>query len=108
MPNNSNIKLLDNKIIKQAVIDSLKKLNPVILAKNPVIFIVGVGALLSTFLFILNLLNSVYSSFNLQIILWLWFTVLFATFAEAIAEGRGKAQSDSLRKSRTTNTKQAI
>jgi len=71
MLNKSEIKLLDEKIIKQAIVDSLIKLNPVILAKNPVIFIVGVGALLSTFLFIMNLFNGVYSSFNLQIILWL-------------------------------------
>jgi potassium-transporting ATPase ATP-binding subunit len=97
-----NIKLFDKKILKQASIDSFKKLNPVYLLKNPVIFIVGIGAALTSAIFISDIISSgSYSSFNLQISLWLWFTVLFANFAEAIAEGRGKAQSENLRKSRT-------
>jgi potassium-transporting ATPase ATP-binding subunit len=98
------IKLFDKNIIRQALIESLKKMNPKQLAKNPVIFMVGVGSLLSSILFVKDLLNGIMSGFNLQIILWLWFTVLFANFAEAVAEGRGKAQSDNLRKSRTTAT----
>jgi K+-transporting ATPase ATPase B chain len=96
-----NIKLFDKKILKQASIDSFKKLNPKYLLKNPVIFIVGIGAVLTSAIFISDIFSGIYSSFNLQIALWLWFTVLFANFAEAIAEGRGKAQSENLRKSRT-------
>ncbi|RJP63994.1 MAG: K(+)-transporting ATPase subunit B [Ignavibacteriales bacterium] len=102
--NKSHIKLFDKKIVNQAMIDSIKKMNPRFLAKNPVIFIVGIGSLLSSILFIHDLFSGIFSAFNLQIILWLWFTVLFANFAEAVAEGRGKAQSDNLRKSRTTTT----
>jgi K+-transporting ATPase ATPase B chain len=96
-----NIKLFDKKILKQASIDSFKKLNPLYLLKNPVIFMVGIGAALTSAIFIADMFSGRYSSFNLQISLWLWFTVLFANFAEAIAEGRGKAQSENLRKSRT-------
>ncbi|MCX6175082.1 MAG: potassium-transporting ATPase subunit KdpB [Ignavibacteriales bacterium] len=96
-----NRKLFDKKIITQAVIDSFKKLNPKFLVKNPVMFIVAVGALLSTIFFFKNLFIGSFSGFNLQIIIWLWFTVLFANFAEAVAEGRGKAQSENLRKTRT-------
>ena len=69
--------------------------------KNPVIFIVGIGALMTTIVVLSDIFNGHFSGFNFQITLWLWFTVLFANFAEAVAEGRGKAQADSLRKSRT-------
>ena len=96
--------LFDKAIIKQAIIDSFTKMNPKLLMKNPVIFMVAIGALLSSFLFVESLVRGYYSGFNLQIILWLWFTVLFANFAEAVAEGRGKAQSDSLKNARTTTT----
>lgn len=93
--------LFDKAIIKQAVLDSFKKLNPKFLVKNPVMLMVAVGAALSTLFFIKDVFEGYYSSFTLQIIVWLWFTVLFANFAEAVAEGRGKAQSESLRKTRT-------
>jgi potassium-transporting ATPase ATP-binding subunit len=93
--------LFTREITIQAIKDSFIKLNPVSLVKNPVIFIVGVGALMTTVVVISDIMNGHYSSFNFQITLWLWFTVLFANFAEAIAEGRGKAQANSLRKSRT-------
>lgn len=85
---------LDKKIIQQALSDTFKKLNPQILIKNPVIFITMLGASISTYytVFIQS------DSFNLQITIWLWFTVLFANFSEAIAEGRGKAQAQSLKK----------
>jgi potassium-transporting ATPase ATP-binding subunit len=99
--NKSNRKLFDKKIIVQAMVDSVVKLHPKYLVKNPVMFMVAVGALLSTIFFIKNIFLGYYSGFNLQIIIWLWFTVLFANFAEAVAEGRGKAQSESLRKTRT-------
>ncbi|MFZ0282900.1 MAG: potassium-transporting ATPase subunit KdpB [Bacteroidales bacterium] len=94
-------RLLTRGIAVQALKDSFVKLNPVVLLKNPVIFIVGIGALMTTIVVFADIFNSHFSSFNFQIMLWLWFTVLFANFAEAVAEGRGKAQADSLRKSRT-------
>jgi K+-transporting ATPase ATPase B chain len=68
--------------------------------KNPVMFIVEIGAFITTIILILALIKSEYSSFNLQISIWLWFTVLFANFAEAVAEGRGKAQAETLKKAR--------
>jgi K+-transporting ATPase ATPase B chain len=92
--------LLDRAIIARAALDSIRKLNPVGLLKNPVIFVTEVGALLTT----LGLAAGAKGEprgFTLQIALWLWFTVLFANFAEALAEGRGKAQADELRKTRT-------
>jgi K+-transporting ATPase ATPase B chain len=96
-----NIRLFTRDIAIQALKDSFVKLNPALLVKNPVIFIVGIGALMTTVVVFADIFNSHFSSFNFQITLWLWFTVLFANFAEAVAEGRGKAQADSLRKSRT-------
>jgi K+-transporting ATPase ATPase B chain len=93
--------LFTREITIQALRDSFIKLNPVSLVKNPVIFIVGIGALMTTVVVATDILAGHFSSFNFQITLWLWFTVLFANFAEAVAEGRGKAQANSLRKSRT-------
>ena len=93
--------LFDKKIIKRALFDSLLKLSPALIIKNPVIFMVEIGAFLTSIIFISELIHSGFSSFDLQISVWLWFTVLFANFAEAIAEGRGKAQTENLRKSRT-------
>jgi potassium-transporting ATPase ATP-binding subunit len=93
--------LFTREISIQAIKDSFLKLNPVSLFKNPVIFIVGIGALITTIVVISNIVKGQFSNFNFQITLWLWFTVLFANFAEAVAEGRGKAQALSLRKSRT-------
>lgn len=90
-------KLLTKEIYLQAIIDSFVKLNPKGLIKNPVIFITGIGALITTCI----LITGGFNWFDLQISVWLWFTVLFANFSEAIAEGKGKAQADSLRKSRT-------
>jgi K+-transporting ATPase ATPase B chain len=93
--------LFTREIAVQALKDSFIKLNPGVLVKNPVIFIVGIGALMTTVVVFTDVFSSHFSNFNFQITLWLWFTVLFANFAEAVAEGRGKAQADSLRKSRT-------
>ena len=90
-------KILTKEIYLQAIGDSFIKLNPVTLIKNPVIFITALGALITTFI----LITGTFNWFEFQISLWLWFTVLFANFSEAIAEGKGKAQADSLRKSRT-------
>lgn len=93
----------NKEIITQAVRDVFKKLAPRIQMKNPVMFIVFVGAILTTCLMIRDAIYGNKSTvlFDLQINLWLWFTVLFANFAEAIAEGRGKAQAQALKKTRS-------
>jgi K+-transporting ATPase ATPase B chain len=101
MENRNITRLFTREIILTAIKGSFIKLNPVTLIKNPVIFVVAVGASMTTAIVLLDLLAGQFSSFNLQITIWLWFTVLFANFAEAVAEGRGKAQADSLRRSRT-------
>src|SRR5579864_6159722 len=89
-------------IIVPATWDSFRKLNPRTLMKNPVMFVVEVGAALTTFdLFYGLAKHGTGLSFALQITLWLWYTVLFANFAEAMAEGRGKAQAETLRKARS-------
>src|SRR5690349_21354890 len=86
------------KIVRRAVLDSVLKLNPPKMMANPVMFVVEVGSVITT---VLLLRGASAFKFNLQITLWLWFTVLFANFAEAMAEGRGKAQADTLRKARS-------
>lgn len=101
MSTKQNISLFNKALLLQSAKDSVIKLNPVVLIKNPVIFIVGLGAVLTTVIVISGGVQGNFSSFNLQIAIWLWFTVLFANFSEAIAEGRGKAQAESLRKNRT-------
>src|SRR5579863_1035499 len=94
--------LFDSKIIARASIDALRKLNPRALAKNPVIFVTEVVSLMVTVFFIRDLVtHNGTALFSGQIAAWLWFTVLFANFAEAVAEGRGKAQADALRKTRS-------
>src|SRR6202161_3761988 len=91
----------DMNIVRRATVDSLVKLDPRNMMKNPVMFVVEVGSVATTILLIRDSLRHQGAfGFNLQITLWLWFTVLFANFAEAMAEGRGKAQADSLRKAR--------
>jgi len=90
--------LFDPAIVKPAIIESFKKLNPAHMWKNPVMFVTEAGAAVTT---VDLFFASGSHGFVLQISLWLWFTVLFANFAEAMAEGRGKAQADTLRKSRT-------
>src|ERR1700722_17533296 len=90
--------LFDPAIVMPAIVESFKKLNPFHMWKNPVMFVTEVGAAVTT----LDLFFTKDSiAFVMQISIWLWFTVLFANFAEAMAEGRGKAQADALRKSRT-------
>jgi len=95
------ISIWDAQIIRRALLDALRKLNPITMMKNPVMFVVEVGSVLTTILLILNIEKGSSIGFELQITLWLWFTVLFANFAEAMAEGRGKAQADTLRKAKT-------
>jgi len=98
----SKPKPLDDKtIVIRAIGDSFRKLHPRLMLKNPVMFVVEVGAVLTTIELIIDTARHTgLFSFGLQITLWLWFTVLFANFAEAMAEGRGKAQADTLRKAR--------
>ena len=87
--------------LRQAIIGfALRKLDPRRWSKNPVMFVVEVGSVLTTALLIQDAVHHQPIGFNLQITLWLWFTVLFANFAEAMAEGRGKAQADTLRKAK--------
>ena len=85
--------LFESSIVKRATVDSLKKLDPREMAKNPVMFVVEVGSVVTSLLLLLPE-GKHHFGFNLQITLWLWFTVLFANFATAMAEGRGKAQAD--------------
>ena len=91
--------ILDRALLRTALSDSFVKLDPRVQLRNPVMFIVFAGALVTTLACFREA-----SAFNIQVTLWLWFTVLFANFAEAIAEGRGKAQAATLRKMRTTTT----
>ncbi|MDA8171995.1 MAG: potassium-transporting ATPase subunit KdpB [Nitrospiraceae bacterium] len=95
--------LFEPKIVRRALWDSVRKLNPVHQIKNPVMFVVEVGSVLTTLLFfhaVITGRGEASPGFILQIAIWLWITVLFANFAESMAEGRGKAQADALRKTR--------
>jgi len=94
--------LFDPEIMRRAIRESFIKLNPMMVAKNPVMFVVEVGAALTTIFVIKGLFTGAGGAlFGIQIALWLWFTVVFANFAEAMAEARGKAQADALRKTKT-------
>ena len=94
--------LFDPEILKRATRESFVKLNPMLVAKNPVMFVVEVGAALTTVFVIKDAFTGARGVFfGIQISLWLWFTVIFANFAEAMAEARGKAQADALRKTKT-------
>jgi K+-transporting ATPase ATPase B chain len=95
--------LLDRAIVKRAIKDAFIKLDPRKVARNPVMFVVEVGSTLTTLLIIRDIAagNTGNLLFTAQVTLWLWFTVLFANFAEAMAEGRGKAQAETLRKAKT-------
>ncbi|MGJ5039982.1 potassium-transporting ATPase subunit KdpB [Bradyrhizobium sp. SZCCHNRI1058] len=94
--------MLDPKIVLPAIRAAVVKLDPRLMIRNPVMFVVEVVAALTTVIFLRDVVTGGANlGFTFQIILWLWFTVLFANFAEAVAEGRGKAQADSLRRTRT-------
>src|SRR6202035_3207209 len=95
--------LWNREIVSRASIESFTKLDPRLMIRNPVMFVVEVTSVLVMFTLIRDTLahKMVLAGFEFQIALWLWFTVLFANFAEAMAEGRGKAQADNLRKTRT-------
>ena len=88
-------------LLGRAAVDALRKLDPRVLVRNPVIFVTEVVAALVTILFVRDLFGGGAAAFSGQIAAWLWFTVLFANFAEAMAEGRGKAQADTLRRTRS-------
>ncbi len=97
--------LFDLKIMRRASLDALRKLSPRLMMKNPVMFVVELGSALTTVLLCINVgTRHGHFLFDLQITLWLWFTVLFANFAEAMAEGRGKAQADALRLAKSETT----
>lgn len=99
---NAPRRLFERPIVIRALKDSLIKLNPKVVAKNPVMFVVEVGSIISTYFFIKGLLIGADDIlFVGQVSLWLWVTVIFANFAEAMAEGRGKAQADALRRTKT-------
>ena len=99
----------NSHIVRVAIFDSFKKLNPRLMMKNPVMFVVEVGSVVTTLLLIREVAAGAAGvGFGLQITLWLWFTVLFANFAEAMAEGRGKAQAENLRKARTETTARRV
>src|SRR5689334_1623000 len=101
--------LFDPEILRRATKESLIKLNPRIVARNPVMFAVEIGAALTTVFVIKDAVTGAGGLlFGVQIALWLWFTVLFANFAEAMAEARGKAQADNLRKTKTDTIAQKI
>jgi K+-transporting ATPase ATPase B chain len=108
-----DLSIFDGKIIRQAILDSFVKLDPRVQLRNPVMFVVEVGSAVTTIEFVRLLFTQPSGAFTrstltaetifvLIVAIWLWFTVLFANFAEAMAEGRGKAQADTLRKARTT------
>src|SRR5512137_1400318 len=94
--------LFDPPIVRRAALDACRKLDPRHMVRNPVMFVVLLGSGLTTLVLFRDFAEGHGAiGFTLQIALWLWFTVLFANFAEAMAEGRGKAQADALRRSRT-------
>jgi len=102
MSSSKTSSLLDARILLPAIGEAFRKLNPRSLARNPVMFVVAIVAALTTILLVRDFVTGgADRSFSFQIVVWLWFTVLFANFAEAVAEGRGKAQADSLRRTRT-------
>src|ERR1700682_2145959 len=88
-------------LVQRATLESLRKLDPRAVAKNPVMFVVEIGAVITTIIMVSQILTRTGDiGFTFQITLWLWFTVVFANFAEAMAEARGKAQADTLRATR--------
>ena len=105
MANTRKRSLWDTKIVRRALIDALAKLSPRTMMKNPVMFVVEIGSVITSIYLLRDLLTHHGAlRFDLQITLWLWFTVLFANFAEAMAEGRGKAQADALRRAKSETT----
>ena len=107
-PKAKAISLFEGAIVRRAIVDAFKKLSPQLVAKNPVMFVVEIGSVLTTLIALRDLIHPASASspvwFTITVSVWLWFTVVFANFAEAVAEGRGKAQADTLRKMRKETT----
>jgi len=107
-PKAQSTSLFDRDIVRRAVADSFRKLSPRQVARNPVMFVVEIGSVLTTLILARDLVAHVHAGaplwFTALVTVWLWFTVVFANFAEAVAEGRGKAQADTLRKMRKETT----
>src|SRR5467141_4452291 len=103
-PKAKHLSLLDPSILRPAILESFKKLAPQLVAKNPVMFVVEIGSILTTAIWLRDVLSpspgQAPTWFTLAVSIWLWFTVIFANFAEAVAEGRGKAQAETLRRTR--------
>jgi potassium-transporting ATPase ATP-binding subunit len=105
MTNAQKLSIWDPTLVRTGIVDAIRKLDPRVMMKNPVMFVVEVGAVFTTLLLLRDVIAGAPGiGFELQITLWLWATVLFANLAEAMAEGRGKAQADTLRKTRTETT----
>jgi potassium-transporting ATPase ATP-binding subunit len=105
MANTRKRSLWDAQIVRRASVDALAKLSPRTMMKNPVMFVVEIGSVITSIYLLRDILTHHGAlRFDLQITLWLWFTVLFANFAEAMAEGRGKAQADALRRAKSETT----
>src|SRR6201990_878764 len=105
MANSRKCSLWEGKIVRRALVDALVKLNPRTMMKNPVMFVVEIGSVITSIYLFRDIAAHKHAlNFDLQITLWLWFTVLFANFAEAMAEGRGKAQADALRRAKSETT----
>jgi potassium-transporting ATPase ATP-binding subunit len=105
MTNTRKRSLWDTKIVRRALVDAFAKLSPRTMMKNPVMFVVEIGSVITSIYLLRDVLTHHGAlRFDLQITLWLWFTVLFANFAEAMAEGRGKAQADALRRAKSETT----
>src|SRR3984893_10993989 len=101
--------LFDPPIVRRALGDAIVKLAPRHMVRNPVMFVVLIGSLLTTLVLLRDIAGQRGDiGFTIQLALWLWFTVIFANFAEAMAEGRGKAQADTLRKSRTQTSAKRV
>jgi K+-transporting ATPase ATPase B chain len=107
-PKAKSISLFEGAIVRRAAVDAFRKLAPQLVAKNPVMFVVEIASVLTTLIFFRDLIHRASASaplwFTGTVTVWLWFTVVFANFAEAVAEGRGKAQADTLRKMRKETT----
>ena len=102
MASTASLSIWNPAIVRGAIAGAVGKLHPRTMAKNPVMFVVEVGSVLTTLRLLVDAAGGRPGlGFELQITFWLWLTVLFANFAEAMAEGRGKAQADTLRKART-------
>ena len=101
MSNEKSASIFEPKSVLEALKGSIKRLNPIVLLRNPVILIVEIGAIITTLIGLLNLIYGGNFIFNIEISLWLWFTVIFSNFAESLAEARGKARAQSLKNTRT-------